>query len=323
MTVDEKNSGKSNNDSFDINEIAYLDEDITPEFIEKLQMEVAKSASKLNGRQDGKLDVNMFEEVQAQQEPVASEAKELTEKQTEIPEAKTEDAKTEELQEDVNSDLTSVDEAQVLNQTQTEKVEDTLESSTGKDIEINKNIDDNFIKKYKAKLNKKPQEKEDTDFELRDRSNPAFAQKDSEENDKSIEDLSQGKITEREISQSQVDYNESLEYTDDNIKYSKYIIYIEPENTEFMDSLTVKERKNLINKILREQGNLILARKTADFVKSVIKHLFVAIITIAVMIPVVYKIFNFSLESTIDNYRRSESNFQTLYKEHGKIKQGY
>ena len=45
----------------------------------------------------------------------------------------------------------------------------------------------------------------------------------------------------------------------------------------------------------------------------------IAIIVFAISMPLVYYLINASLEATIDNHRRSQSNWQTLYKEHGKI----
>ena len=46
----------------------------------------------------------------------------------------------------------------------------------------------------------------------------------------------------------------------------------------------------------------------------------IAIITVTIAIPAIYWIINASLEATINNYRSSQSMFQTLYKERGKIK---
>ena len=40
-------------------------------------------------------------------------------------------------------------------------------------------------------------------------------------------------------------YNDSLDLLDGNVKYSKYVMYIEPQNVDFIESLTVKERKNI------------------------------------------------------------------------------
>ena len=90
----------SANDALDINELASLNDDISPEFIEQLQNQVAKEASEFTGKpfQSKVEDSELFEEV---------------EKTTNSP-------------------------------------------------QINSNIDDNFIKKYKAKLEKQANENTNT-----------------------------------------------------------------------------------------------------------------------------------------------------------------
>jgi hypothetical protein len=54
--------------------------------------------------------------------------------------------------------------------------------------------------------------------------------------------------------------------------------------------------------------------------QAIITHAIIAILTIAISVPCIYWVVNASLESTINNYKASKSMFQTLYKEHGKIK---
>ena len=81
----------------------------------------------------------------------------------------------------------------------------------------------------------------------------------------------------------------------------------------------MKERKNLINKILREQDDIAITKQRFRIVQTVIRHAIVAILTIAVSIPIIYFTINTSLEASINNYRRSQTIFQTLYKEKGKI----
>lgn len=208
-------------------------------------------------------------------------------------------------------------------------------------INIDENIDDNFIKKYKAKLNKqeamanltaedevKHPEPKDKPEELpveqvknskspRKKSDTKVDPKEDEVN--KIENLSSGNIIEKPLVKEQIEYNDSLDYLDNNTKYSKYVIYIDPENTEFIESLTVKERKNLINKILREQDSIITTKNRFNTFKSVVKHTIVAVITIAISLPILYFLVNASLETTITNYQRSKSNFKMLYKEKGKI----
>lgn len=250
------------NDSLDINELASLNEDISPEFLEQLQNQVAQNANQFSGKQSAvNDDSELFEEIQSVDVPVDVEQPSALE-----PEA------------------------------------------LGK-ISIDTSIDDNFIKKYKAKLSK--QQNTDTPDFVDNTQKP--------ENDTKIENLTSGNITEKPLSKEQINYNDSLDFLDENIKYSKYVIYIDPENTEFIESLTVKERKNLINRILREQDDIAITKRRLNLVQTIIKHTIIAIITAAISIPVIYYTINASLEASIDNYRRSQSIFKTLYREKGKI----
>ncbi len=185
-----------------------------------------------------------------------------------------------------------------------------------KDIKLDENFDDNFIKKYKAKLNKQQsdsQEKKDAESTI---SSAAFAETPQNPD---IETVSNGNITERKITPEQKNYNDSLDFLDGNVKYSKYVIYIDPQNVDFIEGLTVKERKNLINKILKEQNDIAITKQRFRIIQTVIRHAIVAILTVAISIPIIYITINASLEASINNYRRSQSIFQTLYKEKGKI----
>lgn len=253
----------SNQDSFDIQELAKLNEDISTDFLEQLQNQVAQNAS---GFVEKSNDGDLFEEVQPK---------------TELP--KEDKSETEQT---------------------VEKVEKTPK------INIDDSFDDNFIKKYKAKLNKQ---------KVGGTTETAPVQ-DTTEKTKDIENLTAGNIIEKPIVQEQVNYNDSLDYLDENVKYSKYVIYIDPENTDFIESLTVKERKNLINKILREQDDIAITKKRFNMLQAIIKHSIIAIITIAISVPIIYYTINASLEASINNYRNSQSIFKTLYREKGKIK---
>lgn len=286
--ADNKSQGNnfySENDALDINELASLNEDISPEFIEQLQNKVSQNADMLNNKDSAPINVNddstLFEEI-----PQKSNSQEQTQPPAESKE----------------------------------------EVQPPKRIDIENNIDDNFIKKYKAKLNKQTEQANaEASAQAKAQSEPKAETKlthpiNAGKENKEIENLTSGNILEKPATKEQINYNESLDYLDDNVKYSKYVIYIDPENTDFMESLTVKERKNLINRILREQDDIAITKRRLGMVQAIIKHAIIAIVTIAIAIPVVYFTINASLEATINNYRRSQSIFQTLYKEHGKIK---
>ena len=284
-------------DPVDINELASLNDDISPDFIEQLQNQVALNASQFTGKPVSTVneDAELFEEV----------------------------------------------------------------SENTKKATFDDSIDDNFIKKYKAKINKQHQAdvaaKEEAEIKAKEEEAKAKEEeeekarkeaeakaKEKEEQERlaaetakqskkkepspkpevveKIDDLTSGNIIEKPAEQEQIDYNESLDFLDDNVKYSKYVIYVDPENTDFIESLTVKERKNLINRILREQDDIALTKKRLGLVQAIIKHSIIAVITISIAIPVVYWTVNASLEASINNYRRSQTLFKTMYKDKGKIK---
>ena len=104
-------------------------------------------------------------------------------------------------------------------------------------------------------------------------------------------------------------------YTD-----KKFVIYIDEENIDYISSLSIQERKDIINSILREQDDIRLAKREYERRKKLVVHLLIGIITFVICIPLLYAIVNTCLEATIDNYKRSQYNFEVLYKERGKIK---
>lgn len=269
----------SKNDSFDIKELATLNEDISVDFIEQLQSKVAQSASNLS---ENKNDGALFEEVTPTSETPTTEA--------------------------------SAEPTEDNAEQKSEQSEDVKEKTK---VNIDDSIDDNFVKKYKAKLNKQKSNNIEPEVVSKKVTEEPVLEKDKTNN---IANLTSGNIVEKPIVKEQVEYNESLDYLDDNVKYSKYVIYINPENANFIESLTVKERKNLINKILREQDDIAITKKRFSMIQEIIKHSIIAIITIAISVPVIYYAINASLEASINNYRNSQTFFKTLYKEKGKIK---
>lgn len=274
------NNTYNNNDSMDINELAALNSsDFSPDLIEQLQQKISKDAQTLN-EDAAYSDFNENDDT------------------TLFEEQKTENAPTEK---------SSIETISASEKTQHKEIK-----------KLDESFDDNFIKKYKAKLNKQSsaQEKqEETNNNIETNAPDIDASKDNTP----IEQLTKGKITEKVISKEQKEYNDSLDFLDGNVKYSKYVIYIDPQNVDFIEGLTVKERKNLINKILREQNDILITKKRFGKIQSIITHAIIAIITVTISIPVIYYTINASLEASIENHRRAQTNFQTLYKDKGKI----
>ncbi len=302
------------NDSFDINELAALNDDIPDELIselesqlsEKIGQEKPSNAQAVNENDDSTL----FEETsQEAQNNVNNTETQIKEQETSHEDANTNDIK------DKKDDVV--------------KNEKDAVSKSEKN-EVIQNFDDNFIKKYKAKLKSRAQGgggdkgqsyggvapgDEALDNNLK---NSLNGKSDAlEEGD--INALSQGKISERALTGDIKNYNDSLDFLDKNVKYSKYVIYIDPQNVDFIESLTVKERKNLINGILRQQDDIAITKLRFKVIQTIIRHVIITVLTVAISIPVVYYAINASLEATINNHRRAQTNWQTLYKEHGKI----
>lgn len=276
------NKALNNDDSMDINELAALNGDISPELIDQLQQKLSQETQNFSSQFDENDDTTLFEEPLQTPESVISAESPVTSEQT---------------------DETLKSESEIPQQDEQFTVEE--EKPLPK---LDKSVDDNFIKKYKAKLNKQK-----FGFSGDDISS------DENKQEEEISEISNGTITEKEMTQAQQEYNDSLDLLDGNVKYSKYVIYVDPQNVDFIDSLTVKERKNLINKILREQDDISITRKKFQTIQTVIKHVIVAILTIVISIPVIYWAINASLEASINNHRRAESNWGTLYRDNGKI----
>lgn len=256
----------SENDPLDINELASLNEEISADFIEQLQNQIAASA---NIKNDG----DLFEEPAEEKQESSADVKLEESKEETLPVSDTET-------------------------TQDDTVADAMgEQPVGKE-EVSKLQNESIISENDS----------------------AEAINESIDNKKDIEAVSGGNITERPITKENVEYSQSLDYIDDNVNYSKYVIYIAPENKDFIDSLTVKERKNIINRILKEQDSIAVTKRKLAKMQTVITHLIVAILTIVIAVPCIYWAINASLEATINNYRASQSNFGQLYREHGKIK---
>ena len=178
----------SDKDTMDINELASLNDHISPELIEQLQQKLTLDAQALSG-EPPKTEFNENDDSTLFEEPVQKQETPIEGIQIENPE------ETQDKDEDV-----------------VEEKEETPQPK--KTVNIDKSIDDNFIKKYKAKLNKqKVQNRETANHEAVDEntiSNAAFTDMPPAENN-NIEELSQGKITEKPLTPEIKSYNDSLD----------------------------------------------------------------------------------------------------------------
>ena len=127
-------------------------------------------------------------------------------------------------------------------------------------------------------------------------------------------------ICEYPVNNMDAEYIQALDYLDGDSRYKKYVIYIDQINFEFIDSLSIQERKELINSILHEQDELRKARLREERRKKLVSILMFIILSVFVLVPLLFLVINKCMEATIVNYRRNQDNWEVLFKEHNKIK---
>ena len=118
--------------------------------------------------------------------------------------------------------------------------------------------------------------------------------------------------------------NEIKKVMDAPVKFDpnskKYVVYVDSDNIDFMESLSIKERRDVINKILKEQNDFIIKQKMLEERTRFVKHALLATITFIVGFPVLFFCVNRAMEITIDNYNTARQNFSQLYRNSGKIR---
>lgn len=100
----------------------------------------------------------------------------------------------------------------------------------------------------------------------------------------------------------------------------KYVIYIDSNNVDFMENLSVDDRRLIINKALKEQYAISARTKELKARKRFLTHLIVACLTFIIGFPILFIAVNKAMETSIVNYREAKENITKLYKQSGKIK---
>lgn len=100
----------------------------------------------------------------------------------------------------------------------------------------------------------------------------------------------------------------------------KFVIYIEPENLDFIESLSIKERKKVINRVLHYEDENVRQKKERRERAKFTNQVIIMVVTVVISLPIFFMLLNKSIELTILNYQQAQQNFVKLYKEQGKIK---
>lgn len=105
-----------------------------------------------------------------------------------------------------------------------------------------------------------------------------------------------------------------------SITSRKYVVYVDSENIDFMENLSIDERKEIINKILKEQHEVSVQTKEFRKKKKVLNHALIACFTFIIGFPIMFIMVNKSFEASMTNYQEAKQNVARLYKQDGKVK---
>lgn len=100
----------------------------------------------------------------------------------------------------------------------------------------------------------------------------------------------------------------------------KYIIYIDQENVDYVESLSVNERREIINKLLKEYNEQLIENIKADARAKKLRHILLSFFTFIIFFPIVLIGINKTSQVSVTNYSQAKENFTKLYRENGKIK---
>lgn len=105
-------------------------------------------------------------------------------------------------------------------------------------------------------------------------------------------------------------------------KAKKFVVMVDANNVEFFDKVPMEERTKLFNKLLSDYKNNLSKENRKKHLIKFTKHMFVAILTILLSLPVMFIVVNKSIELTIKNYKDVQNNFEQLYETRKQGKSG-
>lgn len=190
------------------------------------------------------------------------------------------------------------------------------------DIEFEEVVDiDEIQKKLQKQLDEEVYPKNDSEPQIKEFSDEETEDvEDEAEDELDVEDQEIEVINKEEVkakSTASILAKPTME-VDPNAK--KYVIYIDSDNVNFIESLSINDRRLVINKILRDECETIVLKKKNEKKQKFIRHAIVATITFVIGFPLMFYSVNKAMELTLDNYQQAKENFSKLYKEKGKIK---
>jgi hypothetical protein len=96
-------------------------------------------------------------------------------------------------------------------------------------------------------------------------------------------------------------------------KAKKFVFHLYGDNVDFIDSLPMDRKNQLINELVHGyKTGYDASVKSNNLFKQVKKVIFIVLLVI-VAIPLLIKLVNFSVESTLNSYGEMQRNFEKLF----------
>ena len=147
------------------------------------------------------------------------------------------------------------------------------------------------------------------------------------EDDKDAEESYDGyesteEFEEPEAIEEEQEFGASLEneYYDISPVEKKYVISVSSDVVPYFEKIDPEERAELVNRLVLEHIEREKKVPDEERIKKLVRHSFVVIATIAIGVPLFFKITNASIEATVNSYREVQTNFEKLYSQKGGVK---
>lgn len=104
------------------------------------------------------------------------------------------------------------------------------------------------------------------------------------------------------------------EIKDDQIKSKKFVFQIDPENIDFVDSLSYENKNILINQLITNYKEGVYTAKTPASGTTILKYAIIIFLISVVAVPLFIYLVNISMHATDKNYKLYQGGFEKLFK---------
>lgn len=105
-----------------------------------------------------------------------------------------------------------------------------------------------------------------------------------------------------------------------NSEYKKYVLKINKKYQNIIDKMTNEEREQYFNAMLEFYIENQPKHQLKLRIKESVINILTVVLTCVIGIPMIFFVSNKAIETTISNYKQTQTNFINLYRDKGGIK---